>query len=100
MSQERVRETSAGESGSALLNGSSTWSMRSLNDGFSGTTGRSTPRDLRRAASNEEGAYAAAANENTAIATAANMMMDISNIASDLNLNNPSNYKVSDCLQG
>src|SRR5690349_5301524 len=73
--------------------------MRSFSEGFSGATGRSTPNDRSRAASREDGAYAAAANENTATATAAKMMKDTTNIGSDLNLNNSSNYKISDCLQ-
>src|SRR5438874_358597 len=73
--------------------------MRSLSEGLSGAAARSTPRDRSRAANKEDGAYVAAANENTATATAAKMMIGTSSISSDLDLNDPSNYKISDRLQ-
>ena len=73
--------------------------MRSLRDGFSGAVERSMPSDRSRAASNEDGAYAATAKENTATATAAKMMIGKTNISSDLDLDDPSNHKISDRLQ-
>src|SRR5437764_10556899 len=73
--------------------------MRSLIEGLAGAAARSTPSDRSRAANREDGAYVAAANENTATATAAKIMIGTNSISSDLNLNDPSNYKISDRLQ-
>src|SRR5579863_1943795 len=68
MSQARVRETSAGESGIALLSGSRACSMRSRIAGFCSSCGR-VPSARRRAPSTDVGVTTAAPKKNTTSTT-------------------------------
>src|SRR5580692_8364510 len=101
--QRRVRETSAGDSGMALLRGSRACSIRSRMAGLF-STGFSCwlPRARRRAPSMELGVTAAAPKANTAATTVKNTTMIRTNcIVTTLNLNpdDLTDHKISYRLQ-
>src|SRR5271165_190553 len=110
MSQARVRETSEGESGMALLMGSSACSMRSRTfiAGFSWANEGWPPRARKRAPSTEPGVTAAAPKAKTTSTTVTKTtMVRINGIVqpeceklSYLNLNNLANHEVTHGLQG
>src|SRR5580698_5719939 len=108
MSHPRVRETSDGDIGIALLMGSSACSRRSFSftAGFSGACVSCPPRARRRAPSTELGVTTAAPKANTTATTVTNITIaKIINgilipVRSYLNLNNLADYKVSNGLQG
>src|SRR5271165_6881443 len=110
MSQARVRETSEGESGMALLMGSSACSMRSRTfiAGFSWANEGWPPRARKRAPSTEPGVTAAAPKAKTTTRTVTKTtMVRINGIVqpeceklSYLNLNNLANHEVTHGLQG
>src|SRR5271168_232770 len=110
MSQRRVCETSAGESGKARLRGSRACCTRSRMAGPGSVLGRCQPISRRREPSTEDGAMAAAPKANTITTTvrkamSANIsgsdMLEASSENSSLHLDpdNSANKKVSECLQ-
>src|SRR5580693_1974017 len=104
ISQWRVRDTSAGESGIALLIGPRVCSMRSRIAGlFSGCRGCWLPKARRRAPSTELGVTTAAPKAKTAATTVRNTTITRAKdgVITGLHLNPDdfSDHKVSDRLQ-
>src|ERR1700740_344764 len=100
ISHVRVRLVSVGESGRALLSGSSACSMRSLMAGFSCVRGRGNASERRREPRMEEGAYAAAPKAKTASTMVTKIRIArINAIGLDLDPNDLTNHEVSNGLQ-
>src|SRR5579863_2134555 len=88
MSQRRVRDTSEGESGIALLSGSRACSMRSRIAGrFSAGWACWLPRARKRAPRTELGVTAAAPKAKTPMTTVMKITMSSKGITGSLNLN-------------
>src|SRR3954454_12777520 len=104
MSQRRVRETSAGDSGIALLMGSSACSMRSRRAGlFSACRDCTLPRARRRAPRTDPGLTTAAPKKKTALATATKMITTINRGDIGVLYLDPDNlpdHEITDGLQG
>src|SRR5580704_7123310 len=102
MSQRRVRETSAGESGRALLIGSIACSKRSRNAGlFSGCWVCCPPRARNRAPRTELGVTAAAPKAKIAPTTVTNTTTTsrIGSMTLDLNPDDLADHEISNRLQ-
>src|SRR5580704_15551892 len=105
ISHARVRETSAGESGMALLSGSSACSIRSRKAGFTSSGCCRPPSARKRAPSTELGLATAAPNENTASTTvrkttiASNGSSIFKTCFLNLNPDDPADHKISNRLQ-
>src|SRR5579872_7371437 len=96
----RVRDTSSGDLGSALLSGSSACSSLSLIAGLSSSCSFVNPSERRREPITDEGANAAAPKANTAVAMVRNSTAaSIVSITSHLDLNDFADQEKADRLQ-
>src|SRR5581483_8020815 len=102
MSRARVRDTSAGDNGRALLRGSRACSSRSLIAGLGGACTRCCcqPKDRSREPSTDDGATAAAPKEKTTSATVTKMITASTvAILSNLNADNLLDHEIPNGLK-
>src|SRR5258707_4697496 len=102
MSHARVRVVSGGESGRALLSGSSACSIRSRSEALFSTCCCCPPRARKRAPRTELGVTIAVPKAKTAIATVTNTTTPKNKSSMtylDLYPNNLSDHEISDRLQ-